>query len=93
MTSIDVACQSSVDGWTCDVTVADDDSRSRHVVRVHRADLARLDPVDDDPSDLVRRSFVFLLGHEPKESILASFDLPLISRYFPDYEAEIRRRT
>lgn len=93
MTAIDVDCQPSADGWTCDVSVADDDSRSRHMVRVRRADLARLDRAAADPTDLVRRSFVFLLRHEPKESILASFDLPLISRYFPDYEAEIRRRT
>ena len=91
MTAIDVACQSSADGWTCDVTVADDDSRSRHMVRVHRADLARLDPAAVDPSDLVRRSFAFLHRHEPQESILASFDLPLIGRYFPEFETEIRR--
>jgi hypothetical protein len=93
MTAIELDCQSSADGWTCDVTVADDDSRTRHTVRVRRADLARIDPAAVDPSDVVRRSFAFLLRNEPKESILASFDLPLISRYFPDYEAEIRRRT
>ena len=93
MTAIEVDCRSSGDGWTCDVGVVDDDSRSSHTVRVRREDLARLDPTAVDPSDLVRRSFVFLLRHEPKESILASFDLSLIGRYFPDYEAEIRRRT
>jgi hypothetical protein len=92
MTRIDVECQSSADGWTCDIGVVDDDSRSRHTVRVTREDLARLDPAAVEPSDLVRRSFTFLLRHEPKESILASFDLPLISRYFPDYESEIGRR-
>ena len=46
-------------------------------------------PARDDPVDLVRRSFVFLLEREPKESILRSFDLPVIGRYFPDYEREI----
>jgi len=91
MTAIEVDCQSSADGWTCDVGVADDESRSRHTVRVRPADLARLDPAATDPTDLVHRSFEFLLRHEPKESILTSFDLPLISRYFPDYETEIRR--
>jgi hypothetical protein len=91
MTRIDVDCQTSADGWTCDIGVVDDDSRSRHTVRVTREDLARLDPAAVDPSDLVRRSFAFLLRREPKESILASFDLPLIGRYFPEFETEIRR--
>jgi hypothetical protein len=39
--------------------------------------------------DLIRRSFEFLLERESKESILGSFDLPLIGRYFPEYEREI----
>ena len=31
----------------------------------------------------------FLLAREPRESILGRFDLPLIGRYFPEYEREI----
>jgi hypothetical protein len=89
---LEVDCQPASDGWTCTVEVADDRGASRHTVRVPASDLARLDPTATDPTDLVRRSFVFLLRHEPKESILASFDLAVISRYFPDYETEIRRR-
>jgi len=42
--------------------------------------------------ELVRRSFEFLLEREPKESILSEFDITVISRYFPGYEAEITRR-
>lgn len=38
------------------------------------------------PEELLRRSFEFLLEREPKESILAKFELPDIARYFPDYE-------
>jgi len=52
--------------------------------------LARLAPGADHPVDLVRRSFEFLLAREPKESILSSFELPVIARYFPEYEREIR---
>ena len=36
--------------------------------------------------DLVADSFGFLLGREPKESILREFDLSVIKRYFPDYD-------
>ena len=58
--------------------------------RCTAADLARLAPGDTDPSDLVARSFAFLLAREPKTSILRRFDLPVIARYFPEYEREIR---
>ncbi len=40
----------------------------------------------------MRSSFGFLLEREPKESILGTFDLRVIGRYFPDYEREIARR-
>lgn len=56
---------------------------------VRPADLARLVPDATEPSDLVRRSFEFLLAREPKESILRSFELPVIGRYFPEYERSI----
>ena len=92
MTDIAVECTSAGDGWTCSVLVDDPDgSSTSHEVRVTRADLERFAPGADDPADLVRRSFAFLLAREPKESILRSFDLPLIGRYFPEYEREIRR--
>ena len=40
----------------------------------------------------VEESFAFLLEREPRESILRRFDLPVIGRYFPEYEVEVRRR-
>jgi hypothetical protein len=41
---------------------------------------------------LLYETFDFLLEREPKESILRSFDLSVVSQYFPDYEHEIRSR-
>jgi len=38
------------------------------------------------PVELVRRSFLFLLEHEPPTSILRTFSLRDIARYFPSYE-------
>ncbi len=38
---------------------------------------------------LIERSFEFLLERESNTSILSSFDLPVIARYFPDFEATI----
>jgi hypothetical protein len=90
MTDIVVASRTQPDGWITTVVVSDPDgSSSRHEVTVTRAVLDRLAPGADDPVDLVRRSFLFLLEREPKESILGSFDLPVIGRYFPDYERTI----
>lgn len=42
-------------------------------------------------AQLVTKSFEFLLAREPNTSILRSFDLSLIARYFPEYEREISR--
>ena len=88
---IDVLCATTDAGWTCAVSVDDDrGAATTHEVAVASADLARLAPGAADPEDLVRRSFAFLLEREPKESILRRFDLPLIGRYFPEYERTIR---
>ena len=88
---IDVLCATTDAGWTCAVSVDGGGTSTTHEVAVSRADLARLAPGASDPEDLVRRSFEFLLEREPKESILRQFDLPLIGRYFPDYERTISR--
>ncbi len=90
--SIGVETAREPDGWTCLVRVTDATGSTEHRVRVRPADLASFAPGAAEPADLVRRSFAFLLAREPKESILGAFDLPVIGRYFPDYEREIRRR-
>ena len=50
------------------------------------------DVTGEDDEGLVRASFVFLLEREPPSSILKTFDLSVISRYFPEYAHEMRRR-
>ena len=54
--------------------------------------LRRLAISGSDVESVVAASFAFLLEREPRESILLAFDLAVISRYFPEYEAEIRKR-
>lgn len=94
MTELDIACTPGPDGdWSCRVTIDEDGRRvSEHVVHVAAADLARLDPGARDPHLLVDRSFRFLLAREPASSILRSFDLMVIARFFPDYVAAITDR-
>jgi predicted Zn-dependent protease len=92
MTELVAACaRSGADAWTCDVTVdVAGGPTTRHVVTIPAADLERLDPGAPDPHLLVDRSFRFLLERESPTSILSSFDLMAIGRYFPEYEATIR---
>jgi hypothetical protein len=86
-----IDCEPNDDGWSCRVHLADERGSSEHLVRVTRVDLDRLAPGSAEPDDLVRRSFAFLLEREPRSSILREFELPVIGRYFPEYEREIQR--
>jgi hypothetical protein len=63
-----------------------------HTVEVPRGLADELGWGDADESELVRESLLFLLEREPASCILGSFGLDVISRYFPEYESEIRRR-
>jgi hypothetical protein len=74
------------------VRVIEPGSESIHQVTVGPKDYARLAVRTADPEELIRESFQFLLEREPKESILSRFDLSVISRYFPEFEREIRKR-
>lgn len=78
-------------GWECRVTVAEGNSRTVHTVTVDQAYRDRLVGPHVSVERLVEKSFEFLLARESKESILRAFDLPVISRYFPEYEQEIRK--
>ncbi|MEX0630450.1 MAG: hypothetical protein WEE67_08855 [Chloroflexota bacterium] len=89
--TIAVECRPEGDDWRCTVTVGDDSEATRHEVNVRADDVQRLGS-GATVDELVRASFVFLLEREPRESILQSFDLPVIDRYFPEYEREIQRR-
>ena len=79
------------DAWECRVTVAEGTSQTAHTVTVERTYRDKLAGTAVPVERLVEKSFEFLLAREPKESILRSFSLPLIGRYFPEYENEMRR--
>lgn len=74
------------------VTVTDDSGQSRHSVSLSPGFYEKLTGKKVPEELLIERSFQFLLERESKESILREFDLPLIGRYFPNYENEIRKR-
>jgi hypothetical protein len=74
------------------VRVIEAGSESTHQVTLNPKDHAGLAGATVQPEELIRKSFEFLLERESKESILTRFDLSVISRYFPEYEREIKMR-
>ena len=71
------------------VTVSGNTSTT-HSVTVSPEYCQRLTAGAVSPETLVRKSFEFLLEREPNTSILRSFELPVIQRYFPEYERTIK---
>jgi hypothetical protein len=60
-----------------------------HTVTVKPAYYEKLTGKRVAPEVLVEKSFEFLLQREGNTSILSSFELPVIGRYFPEYEKTI----
>jgi len=81
-----------IDEFKFRVRITEAGSETTHDVTVSPSNYAKLAGDKIQPEELVRRSFEFLLEREPKESILTRFDLSVISRYFQEYEREIKRR-
>ena len=87
-----VDCAPTDGGWSCTVRVGDDPAATEHAVTVEREALTGLAPAGTTPEELLVASFRFLLEREPRESIMRSFELPVITRFFGDYETEVARR-
>ncbi len=80
----------SVDRTTFEVKV-EGGSTTSHKVTVAPSYYQSLTGGRVPPEELVDASFRFLLERESNTSILRRFDLSLISRYFPEYEALIQK--
>jgi hypothetical protein len=83
--AIAVTRVSDGDPLVFDVNVRDGKSETRHRVTLARSDAARLG-AGATAEAVLEAAFRFLLDREPKESILARFDISAISRYFPEFE-------
>ncbi len=79
-----------LDDLTFEVTVGDRSSTT-HIVTVQAQYADKLTGGRIPISQLVSRSFEFLLERESNTSILRSFDLSVIARYFPEYESVIKK--
>ena len=72
------------------VTVAET-STTTYTVTVTDQSLTDLTDDKVTKTQLLKFSFKFLLEREPYTSILSSFDINVISKYFSDYKDEVGR--
>lgn len=66
-------------------------SQTSHEVKVSAEYAQHLAQGRMNTQQLVHASFEFLLAREPNTSILRSFDLSVIAKYFPEYESTIQQ--
>lgn len=79
-----------IDETRFEVTV-ENDSATTHRVRLSDNVYVDLTKGQITKEALIQRAFEFLLQRESNTMILRSFELPVIGRYFPEFENEMRR--
>ena len=67
-------------------------ARTAHEVAIPAGYLEKLGLGGASPERVLEESFRFLLEREPSSAILTSFSLPVIGRYFSEFETELPRR-
>jgi hypothetical protein len=79
-----------IDSTSFEVIVEGHTTTTHHVTLTHLY-YQKLTNNRITPEELVKKSFEFLLDRENNTSILPRFDLPIIERYFPEYEETIKK--
>ena len=69
-----------------DVIVLEPGGESRHRVTIDANEAERWAKLGAAPSRCVEAVMRFLLDREPKESILSTFDMRVVRRYFPEFD-------
>ena len=70
--------------------IVNDTSYTKHTVTLSDKYYEKLTKKKISKEKLLEYSFKFLLAREANTSILPDFELNIISRYFPEYEIEIK---
>lgn len=79
------------DGLNFEVAVREGTGETRHHVTMSEERSRQLTAGKHTPERCIEAAFRFLLDRESKESILARFDIAVVSRYFPEFEQELPR--
>jgi hypothetical protein len=87
---LEIQCMDAGDPLVFAVTIRDGLGESRHEVTLAHAYAKRI--AAGLPAErCIEAAFRFLLDREPKEQILARFDVSVIARYFPSFERDLPR--
>ena len=70
------------------VTLKGSGGETQHEVTMTQVTYEKLTGSQVSPESCVEAAFQFLLEREPQESILTSFDITVISTYYPAFETE-----
>ncbi len=79
------------EGFAFEVIVKEDGSQTYHRVSMGANFYQELN-TQVKPEEVIKESFEFLLEREAKEMILSEFDVTMITKYFPEYEQELKKR-
>jgi hypothetical protein len=79
-------------GEKFEVTVDEQNSSTVHTVVLDDGYYQGLTEGRIAKEDFIKNCFNFLLQRESKESILSSFNVRVISKYFPEFEQQIKNR-
>lgn len=91
MNKITIITITTINSTTFEVTVQSR-TTTTHQVTLTATYYKKLTNEQVTAEELLKTSFKFLLERESNTSILSSFELPLINRYFPDYEKTIQEQ-
>lgn len=72
------------------VRVSEENSSTQHYVFVPHEYFKHITQEVLTVEEFIRKSFEFLLSREPKEAILAEFDISTIQQHFPGFEKVIK---
>lgn len=78
-------------GWHFSITITDEKGSGFYSVTMDKDFVTRIG-ASLQPEKIVEKSFEFLLEREPKENILAEFDITVISHYYPEFIPELEKK-
>ena len=86
---INIIADISSDPMVFDVSIEEENGTTQHKVTLLYETYTTVFGESHDPKACIEAAFRFLLEREPKESIMTTFDITIISMYFPEFPEKI----
>ena len=87
---INIIADLSSDPMVFEVTIKEENGETYHKVTLLQETYRSIFGQSHDPEVCIEASFKFLLDREPKEMIMSTFDITVISMYFPDFPEVVK---